>query len=153
MARKKKEDEVQEGLPEWMATYGDMVTLLLTFFILLFSMAQLDKQKFEEVAQSLKSSFMKFESSDKFDINDGDSIMAVYPNPEMIRKMAQDINKYEKEGKTESEAEKNYREFKENVEKTLKELGLMDKIKVIENNEEIILRVDSVILFDSGKAT
>ena len=29
----------------WMDTYGDMVTLLLTFFIMLYSMSNLDAQK------------------------------------------------------------------------------------------------------------
>lgn len=43
-----------EGAPEWMATYGDMVTLLLCFFILLFSMATLQKVKFEQLTENLK---------------------------------------------------------------------------------------------------
>ncbi len=45
---KKKEPEVNEGLPAWMGTYGDMVTLLLCFFVLLFSMSSVDAQKFKE---------------------------------------------------------------------------------------------------------
>lgn len=39
---------------EWIFTYGDMVTLLLCFFILLFSMCKLDIEKFRDVAQSFK---------------------------------------------------------------------------------------------------
>ena len=31
-----EQEEVSEGAPEWMTTYSDMVTLLLTFFVLLF---------------------------------------------------------------------------------------------------------------------
>lgn len=45
MARKKQED-VEEGA-YWMDTYGDMVTLLLTFFVLLFAMSSLDAEKWE----------------------------------------------------------------------------------------------------------
>ena len=40
MAKKKKKQS--EGAPAWMLTYGDMVTLLLTFFVLLFTTAEVD---------------------------------------------------------------------------------------------------------------
>ncbi len=50
----KKHECPPEGAPEWMATYGDLVTLLLCFFILLFSMATLEKTKFEDLTVNLK---------------------------------------------------------------------------------------------------
>ena len=39
---------------EWIFTYGDMVTLLLAFFILLFSFCKIDVEKFKSVAESFK---------------------------------------------------------------------------------------------------
>ena len=39
--------------PFWMTTYGDMVTLLLTFFILMFAMSSINEQKFLKAATSL----------------------------------------------------------------------------------------------------
>jgi chemotaxis protein MotB len=39
---KKREKKVEEGSPQWMVTYGDMTTLLLTFFILMFTTAEID---------------------------------------------------------------------------------------------------------------
>lgn len=53
MARK-REEEAKGGLPAWMATYGDMVTLLLCFFVLLFSMSSVDIRKFKETIASFK---------------------------------------------------------------------------------------------------
>ena len=54
--RKKKKHEKMEGLPPWMATYSDMVTLLLTFFVLLLAMATFDDTKrVEAVFESIKS--------------------------------------------------------------------------------------------------
>ncbi len=52
MAFKPKQEEKKAGAPEWMNTYGDMVTLLLTFFVMLFSMSSLDVAKFEALAES-----------------------------------------------------------------------------------------------------
>jgi chemotaxis protein MotB len=43
--RKKQEDEVQEGAA-WMTTYADMVTLLFTFFVLMFAISSIDNEKF-----------------------------------------------------------------------------------------------------------
>jgi len=41
ISRNKKKRE-EEGSPEWLLTYGDMTTLLLTFFIFMFTMAEID---------------------------------------------------------------------------------------------------------------
>ncbi|MCP3921217.1 MAG: flagellar motor protein MotB [Desulfobacterales bacterium] len=48
--------EEEEGAT-WLTTYGDLVTLLLCFFVILYAMSTLDKKKFELAAESLKSSF------------------------------------------------------------------------------------------------
>lgn len=39
---KKKQKKVEEGTPFWMLTYGDMTTLMLTFFIMMFTTAEID---------------------------------------------------------------------------------------------------------------
>ncbi len=48
------EDEVKEGAPEWVVTFGDMMSLLLTFFILLLSFSQIQIDKFKAVAGYMK---------------------------------------------------------------------------------------------------
>ena len=57
--RKRGGDEppVEEGLPAWMATFADLVTLLLCFFVLLLSFAQQDANKFKTLAGSIKNAF------------------------------------------------------------------------------------------------
>ncbi len=42
------------GSPGWMTTYSDMMSLLLTFFILLYSMSNIDVVKFRNISQSLQ---------------------------------------------------------------------------------------------------
>jgi chemotaxis protein MotB len=55
VSRKKKQaEEEAPGAPEWMNTYGDMVTLLLTFFVLLFSFSTIDAEKWRALAGSLR---------------------------------------------------------------------------------------------------
>ncbi len=57
---KKKEDAPPPGSPAWMATFSDLMNLLLCFFVLLFSMSSTDAAKFEEVANSFASTFSVF---------------------------------------------------------------------------------------------
>lgn len=52
----KKPEECKAGAPEWMVTYGDLVTLLMCFFVLLFAFSEIDAQKFEQVMQSFQGS-------------------------------------------------------------------------------------------------
>lgn len=56
MARKKQEDP-PKGAPAWMATFSDLMNLLLCFFVLLFSMSSVDAHKYDQVVESLKSAF------------------------------------------------------------------------------------------------
>ena len=46
------------GAPAWMTTYSDMVTLLLTFFVLLYSFSAIDLQRFQEVMSAIQHSFL-----------------------------------------------------------------------------------------------
>lgn len=53
-----KREECKAGLPMWMASYSDLVTLLLTFFVLLQSMSTFDDvQKVEAVMESVHLAF------------------------------------------------------------------------------------------------
>lgn len=48
-------DDAKAGLPEWMATFADLVTLLMCFFVLLFAMSTIQEETFKELVQSLRS--------------------------------------------------------------------------------------------------
>ena len=54
-------DEPQDdsaGVPEWVVTFGDMMSLLLTFFIMLFSMSEIrQEQKFQAMLESMRRTF------------------------------------------------------------------------------------------------
>jgi len=54
---KKVDPPQEEGLPAWMATFADMVTLLLTFFVLLLSFSNQDVQMFRDIMGSIQDAF------------------------------------------------------------------------------------------------
>lgn len=61
MAKKRKEDTPPPGSPAWMATFGDLMNLLLCFFVLLFSMSKIDAQEFAKIAASFNNEFSVFD--------------------------------------------------------------------------------------------
>ena len=57
------EEEQGAGIPEWVVTFGDMMSLLLTFFIMLFSMSEIkEEQLYQAVLDALHKRF-GFEAS------------------------------------------------------------------------------------------
>lgn len=52
---KRREKKPPKGSPKWMTTFSDLMTLILVFFILLFSMSAIDASRFEAVAESFRN--------------------------------------------------------------------------------------------------
>lgn len=59
---KRKEEAPPAGSPAWMATFSDLMNLLLCFFVMLFSMSTMDEAKLREVVASMNSTFSIFEA-------------------------------------------------------------------------------------------
>ncbi len=57
MAADEESCDCEEGAPAWMATFSDMATLLLTFFVLLLSFAELNVKEFREMLGSIREAF------------------------------------------------------------------------------------------------
>ena len=103
---KKKPEEAPAGSPAWMATFSDLMNLLLCFFVLLFSMSSTDTAKFEEVIASIQSSFSIF-SSGGTSIGEGHMISSGISQLEMFDDYFKSVHdgddeNYEKKGSTES---------------------------------------------------
>lgn len=57
MRHKKKNEEEHENAERWLITYADLITLLLAFFILMYTMSKQDAQKYQEISGHLKAVF------------------------------------------------------------------------------------------------
>lgn len=55
MPRKRQEEPEKENSERWLLTYSDLITLLMVFFVVLYSMSQIDANKFKAVAESLNA--------------------------------------------------------------------------------------------------
>jgi len=71
VVRKKKNLHVEEHGEEaepWLLTYGDMMTLLMTFFVLLFSMSTIDPVKLEQFSDSVGQALGKKTKAKKYSL-------------------------------------------------------------------------------------
>ncbi|WP_122035826.1 flagellar motor protein MotB [Aliivibrio sp. EL58] len=64
------------GAPKWMATFADLATLLMCFFVLLLSFSEMDVLKFKQIAGSMKFAFGVQNVLEVKDIPKGTSVIA-----------------------------------------------------------------------------
>lgn len=135
MRREKKAEEVDAGAPAWMVTYGDMMTLLLCFFVLLFSFSVVDAERFENVMQALKS---------KLGVLDGGRTLN---NASMINR-GLDSDDFAASKLDENEFE----QIMDQVESYISRANLESEIKLAEEERGLIIRLTGQVIFDLGKA-
>ncbi|MBS4539853.1 OmpA family protein [Clostridium sp. D2Q-11] len=131
MRRIKKNDNSQQA--GWLATYADMVTLLLCFFVLLFSFSTIDAQKFQEIMNSFQGNLGVLEGGKTLDQNE-------YVEPEVSKESI------------DSEDMKDFAKIEKYLEDYSKENNLQNKIEIQYNERGLVIRTKDNIFFDSGKA-
>ncbi len=163
MAKKKQEDAPQ-GSPAWMATFSDLMNLLLCFFVLLFSMSSIDEVKQEKVAASFNQMFSVFEGGAQA-IGDG---MLISNGVSQLNELDDFINSTGKmdEGqmidesvaKDLAEAQEQLEEAQmeesealaEKIQEALDERNLEDEVDVAFTAQFVQLTLKGALLFDSG---
>ncbi|MEC4726435.1 flagellar motor protein MotB [Shewanella sp. D64] len=69
------------GAPLWLATFADLMSLLMCFFVLLLSFSEMDVQKFKQIAGSMKYAFGVQNKVEVKDIPKGTSVIALEFRP------------------------------------------------------------------------
>lgn len=141
------------GAPAWMATFADMATLLMAFFVLLLSFAETEVPKFKQVAGSLKQAFGIEKIVPKVTIPMARSIVVENFTPAVAERSVMDvkeqqsdfvrgdfIEKKTEEGEYEDPIESDFQQVQEALEQELNK-GMADVR--IENGEIKVTLVES----------
>lgn len=156
MAKRKQEDP-PVGAPLWMATFGDLMNLLLCFFVLLFSMSSVDAQKFDMVAASFSSTFSIF-SAGSTAIGEGvlisNGVSQLNQLDEYFNSTGKAAEGSEviKDAMDEVEAQKlkESEELAEKIEEGMKEQEIQNQVEMQITSEYVQLTLNGALLFDSG---
>lgn len=142
MARKKKQEEGSAGA-NWMDTYGDMITLVLTFFVLLFSMSTIDSAKWEMLVATLTGTPLAVVAP----LNPGRSVAPDAENTKPNPPTAEELEQMEQEATSKAE----FNELLEKINALVEEKNLESSLLVEANEDQILLRFLDSLLFDSGE--
>ena len=134
---KKKKAEEEDcscpgGAPGWMATFADMATLLMAFFVLILSFASVNVPKFEQVSGSLKVAFGVNRVIPALDIPKGETLLRT----EFTPTNAENTLIPDKSQQTEDTTKKNIKDLVEEKDATFTEE--QELAQVIETLEEEI---------------
>ncbi len=169
---KRKEDTPPAGAPAWMATFSDLMNLLLCFFVMLFSMSNLSEEKLAAFVASMNNTFSFFEKGSSA-VGDGvlvsNGVSQLNELDEYINSTGKqadsvidgdqleefELSESSKETLEEYLAEKSLaanEEFSEGIEEALRESGVEADVEVNFTSEYIQLTMTGALLFDSGEA-
>ncbi len=158
---KKKQAEAPKGSPAWMATFSDLMNLLLCFFVLLFSMSTVSEEKFEMVIASLQSKLSIF-SQGSTTIGDGSMVGGGIRQLEFLDNYYNELanSKSEEESQEEGELKEQYKEealeeseeMAENIQDAIDQMGLSNAVEIEFDEQYVMLNLSGAILFESGKA-
>lgn len=140
---RRKQEGHKKGSPAYMSTYGDMMTLLLTFFVLLFSMSTVDADKFQQLVSSMSTSVSIFQSGQtmKTDTN-------ILQNGMKMQPMHQEIMDIRENNANKRQLQ----DMEEELNQYVKEQLVENKITITNEGNYLSIRFEEAILFDSGKA-
>ncbi len=129
MAGKKKQkvEESKGGAPEWMVTFGDLMSLLLTFFVLLVSFSSIQQVKFQKALGSLQGALglLPYQES------------VVFQNEPLIPQLSDYQNK-------------RLRALAMELKRMVREGGMDKEITTEMMDDGVLVRIDSPVLFDVG---
>ncbi len=131
-SRKNNNDENSGGSPAWMTTFGDMMTLLLVFFVLLYSFSVMDLEKFKGFISALQNQLGVLESgktlSEETMVNKGSMGKRFNPAPENITEIMGKMKSY------------------------VKKKDLEDKINMEITKRGLVVRFSGEVLYEIGEA-
>jgi chemotaxis protein MotB len=136
MAKKNKCPDCEECLPAWLAAFGDLMSLLLCFFVLLLSMSSMDAKKISEAIGSLSGAMSVLEGGTKTEVSkrriqESTPIEAQDETTEAVNRVTQAVM-----------------DANEMMEK-----GHGEAISVEEAQEGFVIQLPASLLFKSGSAT
>jgi len=163
----------EKGLPPWLATFADLMSLLMCFFVLLLSFAEMDVLKYKQVAGAMKMAFGVQRDVKATEIPKGTSVIAQQYSPgkptevtplEIMREKTTDDTKVNLDF-TDSEAsladakamaakhaEKMAQEEAEELKKELAEAIGDGLVEIEAFNDRVLIRIREKGSFGSGKS-
>ena len=127
-------EEVEEGAPQWVVTFGDLMSLLMCFFVLLLSFSEMDRNKYRIVSGSMRNAFGIQRKKPVFESPKGQKIISKEFDQAIVLVKIKDVI-----DPIENELKNHHKDLEKSVE-----------IEVKDN--QLTIRMMGEATFDTGKA-
>ena len=154
MARRKPPKQENQGGDGWLTTYGDLVTLLLTFFVLLFSFSTIDAQKWKSLVQAFAGGSNGILEGG-LSIGDSDGTgddLNIDDFNELIPRDTDEYKELEQDKDNKIQESDDFIKLYISIGDFLDEKGIPAEVKISDTHTEILLRFKDSVLFDTGEA-
>jgi len=126
-----KEEDCPKGLPGWLATFGDLMSLLLTFFVLLLSFSTMEVVDFQHAMGALQGAMGVLSGEPQLSL----PIQESMPKSEGNLQQAEVIAKAAKE-----------------IEAAIEEAGLQGDVKLEESITGLVIRIADKLFFETASS-
>ncbi len=134
MARRNREPEKPANHERWLLTYSDLITLLMIFFVLLYTISNINAKKFADLSASMSKALLGQ--------NSGKILGEAVGQLPIKESLSQQV-------KIEAQ---NILKAQQQIEKLIKEQGLAGKVEVSQESRGLIISLKEALLFKSGSA-
>ena len=159
-------EEEKAGIPAWVVTFADLISLLMCFFVLLLSFSEIDAQKFKQIAGELSKAFGVQREVPVLEVPMGtspifDQFSPAPPEPTVVNEVKQTTTDEQPELETlksptdvavESAIQEELEKTLEQVRSVLETAIEDGRVNLIQDNHRIIVRVEEKGAFPSGSA-
>src|SRR3954447_16418237 len=146
-----------ENEERWLLTYADMITLLMALFMVMFSIANVNKPKLESLSQSLQEAFSgkilpAAKSSQQSGAKEKPQRPSTTPPIPAITPLVSDASRQQAQAQVRQEQD-DFQRIKHDVDQYAKSHGLSSKIQSTITQRGLVIRLlTDKVLFDSGQA-
>jgi len=152
LARQKVKVE-KDNNERYLLTYGDLMNLLLIFFIILYSMSQVDAQKFEQLSSSFQSAFGDYAKGTVINQGGGGNNILPSLNPsEGTTPVPTPTATAGGNGSGLTAEERGTQEVKQKVEQLITQQNLQGNLEVELQERGVVISITANLLFASGSA-
>ncbi|MEQ9547833.1 MAG: flagellar motor protein MotB [Marinobacter sp.] len=159
-------EEEKPGIPAWVVTFADLMSLLMCFFVLLLSFSEIDAQKFKQIAGELSKAFGVQREVPVLEIPEGtspifDTFSPAPPEPTVVNEVKQTTTDEQPELQTlksptdvavESAIQDQMQESMDQILEVLEPAIADGRINVSQDQRRIVIRVEEKGSFPSGSA-
>ncbi|MDD4047620.1 MAG: OmpA family protein [Clostridia bacterium] len=138
--RSRKSEPEPDNSNSWLLTYSDVITLCLTFFVLLYSFSTIDKIKWESIVMSLR---------DSLGVMDGSNVPITTPEKSIHNELESSLTDNYVEYQEET---KKLEEIKKKLDAYLVSKGINEDVSTNIEERGIVIRLQESVLFSKGTA-